>query len=923
MRQSVTIAIFLVTNFILVSGQTLQEVTVDNGFVLTIKVQEKVLGIQQPLFSFTSDEETFTSNKTGSINWTMISSDRYAEAVRFRIRLTNEGEDTVTIHNLVPFGKDPSRIVITGLGQHRLSRTHLFVPGRKPVNVIVPDNAWELGYSSVDLGNGQSVYGLSRREASTITKGNRRRFETDLFPGGSVEYIIYFEVFNGDWRNGLVRSFRDRKLYDVASFDDRMYRRSDLKWIRNAYVMHLLMAWDKSYYDAATGQFHLKEFIKRGQRLYGGDDVVCLWPTWPSLGLDQRNQFDLYRDLPGGVPALKALADTLRRMGTKFFIAYNPWDEGTRKEDHLKGLENLIRDTGADGVVLDTRGNSSRELQEAGDKVRAGVVMYSEGMAVPKDMSEIVSGRVHNALYYPPMLNLNKLIQPSFAIFRVAEVFKEPIQREYATAFFNGYGTEINQFAPGHPDWEEDQYRYLGKTSRILREHSNQFNSEHFTPLVATHRDSIWVNAFPSGKKTVYTIYSVKPEGNHGPLFEVPVASSGHWVDVWNHEELVPVNVKGKQMIPVTVDGFSARWLGTNNEGQNGCIVQYPQLLDVRFDRGRLHYNVSEATYIRIWAGNPDYAKKPYQSSELNGSLMVREVFGGYEGRLIVQALDAEGQVMDERVIRIDPGTPVLISNPVRTVLSSATPKDMVKVPAGSFEFKTTHGDAFIRYPEDPKERISVTSFYIDRFPVTNEDFAAFIRATGYRPADTVNFLRHWRNGAPVKGTERQPVVHVALEDARAYAKWAGKRLPTEAEWQFAAQAGQGLEWPWKQTKPVKREKQYVNETLTTTKLVGIDPQLTNIGDDRLHPVGDFPKGANPYGLQDLVGSVWQLTDDVYESGSYRYVIMKGGSYFKPSASWWYVQGGPRELHYRQYLLRVSPGFERNSTVGFRCVKDY
>jgi len=104
--------------------------------------------------------------------------------------------------------------------------------------------------------------------------------------------------------------------------------------------------------------------------------------------------------------------------------------------------------------------------------------------------------------------------------------------------------------------------------------------------------------------------------------------------------------------------------------------------------------------------------------------------------------------------------------------------------------------------------------------------------------------------------------------------------------------------------------------------LEGIDPKYCNLGDGKLYPVGKYLKGANPFGLQDLVGSVWQLTNDEYESGSYRYVIMKGGSYFKPSSSWWYVQGGPRELHYRQYLLRVSPGFERNATVGFRCVRD-
>ena len=113
-----------------------------------------------------------------------------------------------------------------------------------------------------------------------------------------------------------------------------------------------------------------------------------------------------------------------------------------------------------------------------------------------------------------------------------------------------------------------------------------------------------------------------------------------------------------------------------------------------------------------------------------------------------------------------------------------------------------------------------------------------------------------------------------------------------------------------------------ITNTLSTTAIEGIDSSRCNLGDGILHAVGSYPAGINPFGLQDLVGSVWQLTNDEYMNGSYKYIILKGGSYFKPSSSWWYVQGGPRELHYRQQLLRVSPGFERNATVGFRCVSD-
>ncbi len=182
--------------------------------------------------------------------------------------------------------------------------------------------------------------------------------------------------------------------------------------------------------------------------------------------------------------------------------------------------------------------------------------------------------------------------------------------------------------------------------------------------------------------------------------------------------------------------------------------------------------------------------------------------------------------------------------------------------------------------------------------------------------------MKHWINKHIPKGQENFPVTYVSYEDAKANAVCAGKRLPTELEWQYAAQTSANNEWPWKQSKPVTRKKIYVTATLTVKKIEGIDATNCNLGDGMLYPVGKYKRGMNPYGLYDLIGCVWQLTNDVYENGSYRFVIMKGGSYFKLSSSWWYVQGGPRELHYRQFLLRVSQGFERNATIGFRCVAD-
>jgi formylglycine-generating enzyme required for sulfatase activity len=250
----------------------------------------------------------------------------------------------------------------------------------------------------------------------------------------------------------------------------------------------------------------------------------------------------------------------------------------------------------------------------------------------------------------------------------------------------------------------------------------------------------------------------------------------------------------------------------------------------------------------------------------------------------------------------------------------------MVLIPSGIFQCDSYRtGDSFISYPENltsKGDKVPMKKFFMEKYPVTNKQYREFLEATGYQPNDTTNFLKHWINKQIPKGLENYPVIYVTLEDAKAYAKWAGKRIPTEMEWQYAAQTEKGNEWPWSQKTQVEREEEFITNTLSVWKIKGIDPNRCNLGDGSLYPVGKYREGVNPYGLYDLVGCVWQLTNDVYDNTTYRYIMVKGGSYFLPTSSFWYVQGGPRELNFRQYLLRVSPSFERKATVGFRCVKD-
>jgi len=822
------------------------------------------------------------------------------------VTFRNISPETLTVANVVPLGQGPDRVYITAAGpatyQNRLSRSAIFRPGCGPIGVVLPDNAWEMGFCDVAVREGLALAAIARRSGSS--GADERRFRTILPPGASVRYVLYADIHPGGWHEGVRMMFHDRWLYDLPAFNDSLFRRGDLEWVKHAYLMALLFAWDEQYHDRFGGKYGFDTFVSGASSLLGRYDVFTIWPTWPRLGLDGRNQFDLYRDMPGGLTELRHQAGVMHRAGGKYFVSYNPWDESTRKEEHLRGMEDLLRRTDADGVVLDTWGESSREFQAVVDRVKPGIVLYSEGMAVPADMPGIVAGRVHDALYMPPPLNMNKVIKPDFAIFRVMQVAEGRLHREAAICLFNGYGAELNIMRTGRPAWMEEEYRYLGLVLKTLRENSAAFLADDWKPLLAATVDSVWVNEWPAAGKTLYTVYGLRPGGFAGPIVECPVSPDRHYVSIWHHKEVEPATRDGKTFLPATVEGFSREWLGTRREGNVDCIAWLPRLLTARREADSLWFSASRGTRIVLTAGKPSYAGTSAEFPPGDHGISLYKTFGRYEGNVTLQVFDREN-LLDETAIEIPPGTPRLISVPESTSLAGETPPGMTAIPAGEFTYAVAHVDdpnPVIPYPGDTTPRtVRMKQYFMDTYPVTNGEYRKFLAATGYRPRDTVNFLRGWSGRKPPAGTERQPVTWVSLDDARAYARWAGKRLPTGMEWQYAAQGADGRKYPWG------------NDA---------DSARCNRGLGHPTPVDMYPSGKSPFGVMDLVGNVWQLTADVYDDGSYYFETMRGGSYYRPTSSVWYVQGGPAPVDRQQMLLLVSPGFDRSATVGFRCVKD-
>lgn len=985
-------------------------------------------GYDMPLVSIRLDDKLYSTLEGGKVNDNTVSlrggllvspgevTPLKSGGFRLQVRFANTTKDTIRLSNIVPFGESDKQVYLTSWDKgDRLTRAFIFRPGYTPVNVTLPDNAWGMGLGIVDVDNGSSVVAISRIDKMSSSGVGMRRFETVMYPGGELVCNIWMDSYIGRWQEGFRLMFQKNMLYDVepGAFDNRMYEREDLKWVKDGFVGHFTFAWSTNFYNVDKAEHTYYPFAEQAKQLYGGDDYYIVWSGFPVLGLDQRNQWDLMRALPGGVEWLKEASDKGLEEGMRLMTNYKPWDlpasydqlfNSTHYEDPVEGLGKISQEAGFKGVMFDTRSESGRWFQDGIDKYVEGFAIYPEGMCVPADMENCLIGRGHAAIQYVPMLNLNRLIKPDFKIYRQVIMDEVYPVRDVASSFFSGHGIEYHQYMPMSFDRTRAIYEFTGRTARIFRENLPNFDNYGWTPLLPTSTDSVWVNEWPKENKTIYTLYSLRPEGYKGYLYEVTPKEGWHFVDLWHNRELKPKRIGSKFLIEAELDPFPAEYLGTRSEAAVSAAAHFPQLISVVKKDNLLEINSKADGTLYVWQGTPVYGKSPvftttrknvkvsepilrkdgyngdlviqlfdgrdlmdqytvegtgqatavhqqvfkpvtedknYQSGNMEvtllcerDSLYVRspkplefEIYpeemvsrprivrsgrsvslklldeiGTYEGNIIIVAKE-NGREIDRAVVGIPYGSPRLYSAPEKTASASSAPEGMAEIPAGDFRFEAEHiGNWGTKYPlEDTAKVHRMEPFYMDKHPVTNVQFKVFLEQSGYVPDVPDNFLKHWENGKIPEGEENYPVVFVSYEDAKAYAVWAGKRLPTEKEWQWAAQGDKGWLYPWGDEP---------------------DPDKCNMGNGIPDPVGKYPSGANMFGLEELTGSVWQLTNDYYKTATVNYIILKGGSYFTTRSSWWYVTGGALPVINRQLLLRVSQGYDRCGTVGFRLVKD-
>jgi len=671
-----------------------------------------------------------------------------------------------------------------------------------------------------------------------------------------------------EWRKDVFH-WRDEKRLR-SGYDDAEYRRPGLMWAQSSFMQPQMMIEDRYFYDRETGRYTVNRYLDDLDKRYGGIDSVLIWHVYPNTGIDDRNQYDLLRAMPGGIPALRAMVEDFHKRGVHVLFPLNMWDQGTRDEGSLdwEALAKIMAEVNADGVNGDTMDGMPRAFRDASDKTRHPLVFEPEGYPTSGEM--LAYNNMNWGYWrfpFTPLLSEGKLLEPRHMI-NISDRWGRTKTDDLQFAFFNGVGLET---------WENVWSVWNGITPRdgeairrvatVDRAVAPFLVSQDWEPLTPTMQFGVFATAWPIDGETVLTIVNRNEYNLTGPQLQMPYKPGLHYFDLWHGTELTPDRQGDNVNLSFDIEGhgFGAVFVSAR---LNNAAIQ------------------SLMKTSQAWGATP------------------------------LSSFSDQWKPLPQQMLPV-----------TRTPRPQSEPNNMIRIPAADYLFRVNGVEIEgnntagldVQYPwEDAPRRhhvhvVHVDSFWIDKYPVTNAEFKVFRDATHYHPKDDYNFLKDWKDGRYPAGWDNKPVTWVSGEDARAYAAWAGKRLPHEWEWQYAAQGNDGRTYPWGNiwdtaAVPVPDANERVPVPGKGRKL--------NPPDD----VNAHPKGASPFGVLDLVGNVWQWTDEFQDEHT-RSVVLRGGSHYQPQGAMWYFPQAFKNTQHGKYLL-MAPSKDRAGTVGFRCVID-
>jgi formylglycine-generating enzyme required for sulfatase activity len=658
-----------------------------------------------------------------------------------------------------------------------------------------------------------------------------------------------------------VRHWRFERKIRIG-YDGGRYGQPALQWIQSSFIQPQMMAQDRYFYDPVSGKYTVDRYLDDLEKRYGGIDAVLIWPTYPNMGIDNRNQQDMIRSMPGGISGVKEMIADFHRRGVRVLFPMMMWDQGTRDpgEPWPQAIASLMKEIGADGINGDTQDGVPLKFSEAAENLGHPLAFEPEGSPSDEALAWNVMtwGQYGGQFNFVPGVDRFRWLEPRHMV-NISDRWNRTKTDDLQYAFFNGEGWE---------SWENIWGIWNGITPRdgeatrrmatIERGTASFLTSKDWEPFYSMHRYGVYASRWPVGDETVWMIVNRNEYNVDGRQMSVTRQEGAHYFDLYHGVELKPEFDGDTAVLSFSLEAHGFGAVLATRRAPGGDIAKLLATMKAMTAQPL-------STYSNEWRALP------------------------------------------QKMVEIEPAKP-----------SSAVPEGMVKIAGGDYVFKVEgieiEGfddigvDVQYAWEDMPRRfhehRMHIKPFYMDKFPVTNAEFKKFLEAAHYHPADNLNFLRDWNGGMYPDGWGNKPVTWVSLEDARAYAKWAGKRLPHEWEWQSAAQGSDGRTYPWG------------NEWQPSYVPVPDEGRTLRGPDD----VDAHPAAASPYGVMDMVGNVWQWTDEYIDEHT-RAAILRGGDYYRPQGSIWYFPQAYRNDQHGK-LLMMSPSYDRAGTLGFRCVVD-
>lgn len=614
-----------------------------------------------------------------------------------------------------------------------------------------------------------------------------------------------------EWRERLT-TWREQAQNRLA-YSGSAYDWSHAHWGRKCFSVALVWLWDERLFDHAEQRFTVDNYLAKTAD-HGGFDAVVLWHAYPVIGIDDRNQFDFYRDVPG----IAQLIGEFHDRGLKVFINYNPWDTGTRRADGTDSeeLAKLVGDLAVDGVFLDTMKEGGADLINA--LVNADPPQVLEGESRIQ-LSRIEDHHLSWAQWFadsraPGVLRAHWYERRH--MMHHTRRWNRDHSDELQSSWMNGTGMLVWDTVFGvWVGWNDRDKATLRRMLRMQRALTETLIEGEWAPLIDAVPEAlaagVYVSRFRTATTTLWTVVNRGDTDYRGVVLDGAAETRDALFDLGNGTRLadvtdavVAVPARGIAGL-VAVNGAPPQWLSE---------LLVAQVNDQPVVNSEFPARVAERG-IPV----PSTSEPPGDAVVLAAG--VRELCVGYRRR----------------------ETGVYGKAPYVEEWKPLPPR--------------------LHDQREESMTVDLGSVAVAREEVTNQEYAAFLAETEYRPIQENRFLAHWKAGEPTMPAH--PVTFVSLTDARAYARWVGARLPTEFEWQIAA---------------------------------------SDSAFRRLEPMA------------------WNWTESEHSDGITRFAMLKGGSSYQPVGSDWYFDGGPQRPEFVAKFLLPGLGLERSASIGFRLAWD-